>query len=155
MSQAAAKPSAFVLLGPTASGKSQLAMQLAAQHPVETVSLDSAQVYRDMDIGTAKPSAAERQGHAAGAARNDISTRRTRMAAPVTFSRWSGILRAQRDGEPVQSKYSAEVEMPLDRVFAFLSIKGFRPRRLVGAGEHVASGRLTCRGRRRILSVFP
>ena len=61
MSRVAAKPSVFVLLGPTASGKSQLAMKLAAQHPLEIVSIDSAQVYRGMDIGTAKPSAAERR----------------------------------------------------------------------------------------------
>jgi tRNA dimethylallyltransferase len=61
MSRAAAKPAAFVLLGPTASGKSTLALSLAAQHPVEIVSVDSAQVYRGMDIGTAKPSAAERR----------------------------------------------------------------------------------------------
>jgi len=61
MSRAAGRSSAFVLLGPTASGKSQLAMRLAAQHPVEIVSLDSAQVYRGMDVGTAKPSAAERR----------------------------------------------------------------------------------------------
>jgi tRNA dimethylallyltransferase len=61
MSQAAASASAFVLLGPTASGKSQLAMRLASKYPLEIVSLDSAQVYRDMDIGTAKPSAAERR----------------------------------------------------------------------------------------------
>jgi tRNA dimethylallyltransferase len=54
-------PRAFVLLGPTASGKSALAMQLAGTFPVEIVSVDSAQVYRGMDIGTAKPSAAERQ----------------------------------------------------------------------------------------------
>ena len=54
-------PTAYVLLGPTASGKSRLAMQLAAKHPLEIVSLDSAQVYRGMDIGTAKPSAAERR----------------------------------------------------------------------------------------------
>jgi tRNA dimethylallyltransferase len=60
MSRVAGKPFVFVLLGPTASGKSRLAMQLAAQHPVEIVSIDSAQVYRGMDIGTAKPSAAER-----------------------------------------------------------------------------------------------
>jgi tRNA dimethylallyltransferase len=60
MSQAAAKPAAFVLLGPTASGKSTLAMELAAKHPLEIVSVDSAQVYRGMDVGTAKPSAAER-----------------------------------------------------------------------------------------------
>ena len=51
----------FALLGPTASGKSRLAMQLAASHPIEIVSIDSAQVYRGMDIGTAKPSAAERR----------------------------------------------------------------------------------------------
>ena len=51
---------AVLLLGPTASGKSVLAMQLAEKIPLEIVSVDSAQVYRGMDIGTAKPSAAER-----------------------------------------------------------------------------------------------
>ena len=55
------KPTAFALLGPTASGKSQLAMALAARHPIEIISIDSAQVYRGMDIGTAKPSPAERR----------------------------------------------------------------------------------------------
>jgi len=49
-----------MLLGPTGSGKSALAFELAQRHPVEIVSVDSAQVYRGMDIGTAKPSAAER-----------------------------------------------------------------------------------------------
>ena len=53
-------PAAFALLGPTASGKSSLALRLAEKHPVEIVSVDSAQVYRGMDIGTAKPGAAER-----------------------------------------------------------------------------------------------
>jgi len=51
---------AIALLGPTASGKSGAAMRLAEELPLEIVSVDSAQVYRDMDIGTAKPSAAER-----------------------------------------------------------------------------------------------
>ena len=51
---------AVLLLGPTASGKSALAMQLADRIPLEIVSVDSAQVYRGMDIGTAKPSVAER-----------------------------------------------------------------------------------------------
>ncbi len=60
MSRAAARPRAYALLGPTASGKSKLALSLALQHPLEIVSVDSAQVYRGMDIGTAKPSAAER-----------------------------------------------------------------------------------------------
>ena len=52
---------AYALLGPTASGKSRLALELAARHPVEIVSMDSAQVYRGMDIGTAKPSRQEQQ----------------------------------------------------------------------------------------------
>jgi tRNA dimethylallyltransferase len=52
---------AFALLGPTASGKSRLAMELASKHALEIVSVDSAQVYRGMDIGTAKPSASERR----------------------------------------------------------------------------------------------
>lgn len=49
-----------MLLGPTGGGKSALALELAQRHPIEIVSVDSAQVYRGMDIGTAKPSAAER-----------------------------------------------------------------------------------------------
>ena len=48
---------AYALLGPTASGKSALAVKLAEKLPVEIVSLDSALVYRGMDIGTAKPGA--------------------------------------------------------------------------------------------------
>ncbi|HEX2197466.1 MAG TPA: tRNA (adenosine(37)-N6)-dimethylallyltransferase MiaA [Burkholderiales bacterium] len=47
-------------MGPTASGKSRLAMALAERYPIEIVAVDSAQVYRGMDIGTAKPGAAER-----------------------------------------------------------------------------------------------
>ncbi len=49
-----------MLLGPTASGKSAVAMAIAERLPIEIVTVDSAQVYRGMDIGTAKPSAAER-----------------------------------------------------------------------------------------------
>ena len=51
---------AYALLGPTASGKSSLALALSKKIPLEIVSIDSAQVYRGMDIGTAKPGAAER-----------------------------------------------------------------------------------------------
>ena len=47
------------LSGPTAAGKTALAMALAKQLPVELVSVDSALIYRDMNIGTAKPTAAE------------------------------------------------------------------------------------------------
>ncbi|MDP2168836.1 MAG: tRNA (adenosine(37)-N6)-dimethylallyltransferase MiaA [Rhodocyclaceae bacterium] len=48
-------PAALAILGPTASGKTDLALAIAARFPVEIVSLDSAQVFIDMDIGTAKP----------------------------------------------------------------------------------------------------
>ncbi|MEO7742816.1 MAG: tRNA (adenosine(37)-N6)-dimethylallyltransferase MiaA [Usitatibacter sp.] len=51
---------AIFLLGPTASGKTAVALALACRIPVEVVSVDSAQVYRGMDVGTAKPTAAER-----------------------------------------------------------------------------------------------
>jgi tRNA dimethylallyltransferase len=51
---------AYALLGPTASGKSAVALALSRKVPLEIVSIDSAQVYRGMDIGTAKPTAAER-----------------------------------------------------------------------------------------------
>jgi tRNA dimethylallyltransferase len=51
---------AVFLLGPTASGKTAVALELARRFPCEIVSVDSAQVYRGLDIGTAKPDAAER-----------------------------------------------------------------------------------------------
>lgn len=51
------QPAIICLMGPTASGKTQLAVQLAQHYPVEIISVDSAMVYRGMDIGTAKPHA--------------------------------------------------------------------------------------------------
>lgn len=50
----------LILTGPTGSGKSDWAMRLAQQWPVEIISVDSAQVFRGMDIGTAKPTAGAR-----------------------------------------------------------------------------------------------
>ena len=58
-SPAAALPRYICLAGPTASGKTAAALAIARAHPVEIISVDSALVYRGMDIGTAKPSAAE------------------------------------------------------------------------------------------------
>jgi tRNA dimethylallyltransferase len=48
-------PPAILIMGPTASGKTAVAMALADELPVELISVDSAQVFRDMDVGTAKP----------------------------------------------------------------------------------------------------
>jgi tRNA dimethylallyltransferase len=57
----AAPVDAVLLAGPTGAGKSDLALELAQRFPVEIVSVDSAQVYRGMDIGTAKPAADVRE----------------------------------------------------------------------------------------------
>jgi tRNA dimethylallyltransferase len=54
-------PTCLVLAGPTASGKTEASLALARHWPVEIISMDSALVYRGMDIGTAKPNAQERQ----------------------------------------------------------------------------------------------
>ncbi len=62
MSEVAAPPEvlppAILLMGPTASGKTAVALELSRRFPVELISVDSAQVFRNMDIGTAKPDAA-------------------------------------------------------------------------------------------------
>ena len=55
-------PKILVISGPTASGKTALAVELALQHSGEVVSADSMQIYRRMDIGTAKPTREEMRG---------------------------------------------------------------------------------------------
>ena len=55
-------PKILVITGPTASGKTALAVELAKRHNCEVVSADSMQIYRRMDIGTAKPTETEKQG---------------------------------------------------------------------------------------------
>lgn len=52
-------PSAVFIMGPTASGKTDLAIELVKHYPFEIISVDSALVYKGMNIGTAKPSAEE------------------------------------------------------------------------------------------------
>lgn len=54
-----AKAQALMILGPTAGGKSALSLEIAKRHEVEIISMDSALVYRGMDIGTAKPTPEE------------------------------------------------------------------------------------------------
>lgn len=95
------RPGGIAIAGPTASGKSELAMRIAELLPVEIISVDSAQVYRGMDIGTAKPTREERarvphhlidirdpeQGYSAGEFRADalrlIGQIRSRGALPM------------------------------------------------------------------------
>jgi len=54
------KPPVLVILGPTASGKSLLAMEIAARLPCEIISVDAMKVYRHLNIGTAKPGIEDR-----------------------------------------------------------------------------------------------
>ena len=58
----ATTPAAVLLMGPTGSGKTALALDLARRWPIEIISVDSANVYRGMDVGTSKPTLAERAG---------------------------------------------------------------------------------------------
>lgn len=60
MTMEAEQSVAVCLFGPTGTGKTALALELAREFPVEIISVDSAMVYRQMDIGTAKPTMAER-----------------------------------------------------------------------------------------------
>ncbi|WP_228743320.1 tRNA (adenosine(37)-N6)-dimethylallyltransferase MiaA [Marinobacter sp. F4218] len=57
--EAEQRPPAIFLMGPTASGKTDLAIELCERLPCDIISVDSAMIYRGMDIGTAKPSAEE------------------------------------------------------------------------------------------------
>ncbi|MFN8770864.1 MAG: tRNA (adenosine(37)-N6)-dimethylallyltransferase MiaA [Neisseriaceae bacterium] len=50
---------AILLMGPTATGKTELALKLSSQYPIEIISVDSALIYKDMNIGTAKPTLTE------------------------------------------------------------------------------------------------
>ena len=56
------KPKVVVICGPTASGKTALSIQLAQKINGEIISSDSMQIYKDMNIGTAKPTIEEMQG---------------------------------------------------------------------------------------------
>lgn len=57
------KPLIIAVTGPTAAGKTDLAMALTQHFPIELINMDSAQIYRDMDIGTAKISEAEQRDY--------------------------------------------------------------------------------------------
>jgi len=62
LTTAECKPKLIVLLGPTASGKTKLSIEISKRFGCEIISGDSMQVYRGMDIGTAKITEEEREG---------------------------------------------------------------------------------------------
>ncbi len=68
-------PKLIVILGPTASGKSSLAQKIAMKYKAELISADSRQIYKEMDIGTAKISACDTTQHKASRHLNNASQR--------------------------------------------------------------------------------
>lgn len=70
------------ICGPTASGKTALSVALAQQLHTEIISADSMQLYREMDIGTAKPDMKERQG---------VPHHLFDVCEPAKRSRWHGM----------------------------------------------------------------
>ena len=123
---------AILLLGPTACGKSDFALRLARERRLEIVSVDSAQVYRGMDIGTAKPSAAERAAvphhlidlrdpaepfsaaDFVAAAPAAIATVRTHGALPLVVGGTMLYAKALRDGLSDLPSADAEVRARLE-----------------------------------------
>jgi tRNA dimethylallyltransferase len=126
----------LILTGPTGSGKSAWAMRLASQWPVEIISVDSAQVFRGMDIGTAKPPAAARaavahhlldildpaETYSAGQFAQDalmlISQIRARGHIPLLVGGTMLYLRALRQGMAPLPRASAAVRQAIDAAAA-------------------------------------
>jgi len=123
---------ALFLLGPTASGKTAVALALAERLPIEVISVDSVQVYRGMDVGTAKPERAERarvphhlidileptETYSAGRFRDDAERLAREIAGrghiPVfaggTMLYFSALVRGLAELPPAQPAIRAEIE---------------------------------------------
>lgn len=126
------KPLAVAIMGPTASGKTAAALEVARHMPAEIISVDSALVYRGMDIGTAKPSAAERaavahhlidiidpsDAYSAMQFRRDalrlVEEIRARGNLPLLVGGTMLYFKALRDGLDVLPEADAEIRAQLD-----------------------------------------
>ncbi|HSW31527.1 MAG TPA: tRNA (adenosine(37)-N6)-dimethylallyltransferase MiaA [Longimicrobiales bacterium] len=138
-------PRVLALVGPTATGKTELALALAAVIPSEIVSVDSRQVYRGMDVGTAKATAAERArvrhhgldlvdpderysaGRFAREARSWIAEIEERARLPLLVGGTGFFLRA------LLAPIFAEPELDRERVDALRRWLAAQPRELLGA----------------------
>jgi tRNA dimethylallyltransferase len=127
------RPPAIFLMGPTASGKTDVALRLAEAFPLEIISVDSAVVYRGLDIGTAKPGPDERararhhlidivdpeEPYSAGRFRADalaaMDAIRSRGRVPLLAGGTMLYYRALAEGIGPMPPADAEVRAALDR----------------------------------------
>ena len=121
------------ITGPTACGKTDLALALAEHVPIEVISMDSAMVYRGLDIGTAKPSPAVRDavphhlvdileptesysaGRFARDAANLVAAIRARGRLPLLVGGTLLYLRALREGLATLPRADRDVRAEIDR----------------------------------------
>ncbi|ADE11617.1 tRNA (adenosine(37)-N6)-dimethylallyltransferase MiaA [Sideroxydans lithotrophicus] len=131
-----ALPPAIFLMGPTASGKTGVAIELVKHLPVELISVDSALVFRDMDIGTAKPDAATlaraphhlidiidpTEAYSAAAFRHDalrlMADITARGKIPLLVGGTMLYFKALREGLSPLPQADAEVRIKLDEIIA-------------------------------------
>lgn len=129
-------PPAIFLMGPTASGKTGVAVELVRRLPVELISVDSALVFRDMDIGTAKPDAATlakaphhlidiidpTEAYSAAAFRHDalrlMADITARGKVPLLVGGTMLYFKALREGLSPLPQADAEVRAKLDAIIA-------------------------------------
>jgi tRNA dimethylallyltransferase len=140
------KPLAIAITGPTASGKTAAALEIAAHIPSEIISIDSALVYRGMDVGTAKPSPAERasvphhlidiidpaDAYSAMQFRQDalrlMEQIRGRGNLPLLVGGTMLYLKALRDGLDALPQANEELRAQLDREAATVGIPAMHAR---------------------------
>jgi tRNA dimethylallyltransferase len=140
------KPLAIAIMGPTASGKTAAALEVAKHIPSEIISVDSALVYRGMDIGTAKPSPAERarvphhlidiidpaDSYSAMQFRQDalrlVKDIRGRGKLPLLVGGTMLYFKALRDGLDVLPQANEELRAQLDREAAVVGIPAMHAR---------------------------
>ena len=159
-------PPCVCITGPTACGKTDLALALAEQFPLEVISMDSAMVYRGMDIGTAKPSPdilagvphhlvdilAPTESYSAGRfasdAREAVERTRSRGRLPVLVGGTLLYLRALRDGLAALPRANPAIRRRLDREAELFGWEGLYNR--LEKVDAAAAGRISPKDRQRI-----
>ena len=159
-------PPCVCITGPTACGKTDLALALAERYPLEVISMDSAMVYRGMDIGTAKPppdilaevphhlvdilspTESYSAGRFAADAREAVERIRSRGRLPVLVGGTLLYLRALRDGLASLPRANPAIRRRLDREAELFGWEGLYNR--LEKVDAAAAARISPKDRQRI-----